>query len=64
MQVNSIQSRVNIRAFSRSMYSHTQHLPLEVYNKKTGKTVFVVISPKEGSDVYAVETNNTIQSNK
>ena len=40
--------RINVRKFSRNMYSCLDELPLAVYNKKTGEIKFIVISKEEG----------------
>ena len=44
--------KVNIRAFSRQMYSYTGDLPIVVYNKYANKPLFVVISVEEGGELY------------
>ena len=48
--------KINIRKFSRSMYSCINELPIAVINKKTGELVFVVISEKEGKKLYDTST--------
>jgi len=40
--------RVNIRKFSRNVYSYLDKLPVVVYNKRTKKDIFIVTSPKKG----------------
>lgn len=40
----------SIRKFSRNVYSYLKDLPVLVYNKRTGKVVFVVISPEKGKE--------------
>ena len=34
------------------MYSYLDKLPVVVYNKRTGKIMFVVISAKKGKEIY------------
>lgn len=55
---------VNVRKFSREMYSCLEELPLAVYNKRTGDIMFVVISEKKGSELFDLRTENLIQSKK
>ena len=40
--------KINIRKFSRRMYSYLDELPLAVYNKRTGKIMFYIISKEKG----------------
>lgn len=54
--------KVNIRRFSRNMYSYLDNLPVAVYNKRTGRILFVIISDKKGSEIYAsLRTESSIQ---
>ena len=55
---------INIRKFSRKMYSYLNDLPVAVYNKRTGKIMFVVISPEKGGKYIDSQTKDSIQSNK
>lgn len=56
--------KINIREFSRNIYSHIKDLPVVVYNKKSGETVFIVISKEEGGVKYELSTEDIIQSNR
>lgn len=56
--------RVNVRKFSREMYSFLDKLPLAVYNKVTGKVLFVVISARKGGQLYEFSTEDALQSEK
>ena len=54
--------KINIRKFSRGLYSYLDKLPLVVYNKRTNKIMFVVISEKKGKEIYAeLQTDNIVQ---
>lgn len=47
--------KINVRQFNRKMYLYLKDLPIIVYNKKTGMSLFVVYPIiKEGSDVDAI----------
>lgn len=52
--------RINIREFSRRMYAYINDLPVEVYNKRIGEVVFIVMPVKKGGDIDG--TKDTIQS--
>lgn len=52
--------RVSIRNFSRHLYTYINALPLLVYNKRTGKALFVVMPP-DGGDFGG---NDNIKSKK
>jgi len=56
--------KVNIRSFSRQMYKHVDRLPILVYNKYTKKPLFVVISVKDGGELYGTQADDIIQSNE
>lgn len=53
-----------IREFNRNLYKEIKDLPVAVYNKRTQECVIVVISPKEGSEIYEIESNDTVQPKK
>ena len=42
--------KINIRKFSRRIYSHIKELPIAVYNKRTGKVMFLVIPIEDGGN--------------
>jgi len=56
--------KVNIRKFSRRMYSYLDELPLAVYNKRTGKIMFYIISKEKGGKYFDLQTKNSIQSDR
>ena len=39
--------KINIRKFSRGVYTYIKDLPILVYNKKTGKVMFLVVPAEE-----------------
>ena len=45
--------KIYIRKFSRRIYSYIGDLPIAVYNKRTGETMFLVIPVKDG-DKYEI----------
>lgn len=45
--------KVNIRKFSRNLYSCIKDLPVAVYNKRTNMVMFIVI-PVEDGEKYEV----------
>jgi len=51
-----------MREFSRNLYRQIKDLPVAVYNKREGKCVIVIISPKEGGKIYELRTTDNIQS--
>lgn len=63
MEKKKIKRKVNIREFQRSFYKYAGDFPLLVFNSKTGKPVFVVISPKEGGEMYDIRTESSVQPN-
>ena len=52
---------INIREFSRNMYSYLDDLPVAVYNSRTKTVVFLVISPEKGGEYNDIRTKNSIQ---
>ena len=52
--------KINIRKFSREMYSYLNKLPLAVYNKRTGELMFVVISAKKGIKLYEISAKDNL----
>jgi hypothetical protein len=55
--------KVNVRRFSRNMYTYLKNLPVAVYDKRTGRVKFVIISGKKGSEIYAsLRTEGSVQS--
>jgi hypothetical protein len=54
--------RVNIREFSRRMYAYINDLPIEVYNRRTGTVVFIVIPAQKGGDISG--TKDPVQSKR
>ena len=56
--------KVNIRSFSRHLYTYMDDLPIIVYNKYAKKPLFVVISVEDGGELYGIQIKDFIQSNK
>lgn len=54
--------RVNIREFSRKMYAYINDLPIEVYNKRIGEVVFIVVPVMKGGDTDG--SKNPVQSKR
>ena len=49
--------KVNVRKFNREMYSFMDVLPIIVFNKKTGKSLFIVYPMKGGDEVVTIQPN-------
>ena len=58
-----IKRKISVREFQRNFYKYAGEYPILVYNKRTGQPVFVVISPKDGGEMYETRTKGSVQPN-
>jgi hypothetical protein len=47
--------RINVRRFNREFYSYINDLPLEVYNSRTDKVMFLVVKKDYDPKTYVQE---------